>query len=360
MDSRERFFKAVNHEQPDRPPLYVSLTPQTAVKLAKAAGMPEEPPLDSLLSTRISHMGLLTKLGVDAVGIAACSPDDFPTRELEDGTLVNEWGMRFKSCGLYFEFYEYPLAKAETVEDIEKYTFPDPLAKGRFDAAREAVGKYGEDYAILGDLECAIFETSWYLVGLEKFLMDLAMEKEYIFALMDKVMEVNTEVGIQLIKAGADVIWAGDDFGGQNGMVMNPESWRRIFKPRIQKMFEAFRGEKADIKLAWHSCGSIVPIIVDFIDIGLDILNPIQPMAKGMEPEFLKREFGRDLTFFGGIDLQELMPYGTPQQVKDEVRRRIEILGEGGGYIVAPAHNIQDDTAVENICALFEAVKEAG
>jgi len=358
MNSRERTLKALSHKQPDRCPIFATLTPQVAVKLAKALDVPEEPPLDSLLSTRISHMALLTKLGNDCVGIAACSPDDFPTKTLPDGTMVNEWGMRFKSCGLYNEFCEYPLAGAESVSDIENYTFPDPLAEGRYDAAKKAVAEYRKGYAIFGDLECAMFETAWYLVGLEKFLMDMAMEKPYIFALLDKVIEINTEVGKQLITAGADVIWAGDDFGGQNGMVMSPETWRKVFKPRIRRMFEQFRRARPDIKLAWHSCGSIVPIIPDFIEIGLDILNPIQPKAAGMEPKFLKDNYGKDLTFFGGIDLQELMPYGTPRQIRDEVKRRIEILGKNGGYIVAPAHNIQDDTPLENIFALFEAVKD--
>ncbi len=360
MNSKQRALKAINHEQPDRCPIFATLTPQAAEKLAKAMGVPAEAPLDSLLSTRISHTGLLTKLGNDCVGIAACSPKIFPTKTLDDGTMVNEWGMRFKPFGLYNEFCEYPLAGAEDVSDIESYEFPDPLAEGRYDAARETVVTYGKDYAVFGDLECAILETSWYLVGLEKFLMDLAMEKAYIFALLDKVMEINTEVGRQLTAAGADVIWAGDDFGGQNGMVMSPDSWRKVFKPRIRKMFEQFRAAKSDIKLAWHSCGSIIPIIPDFIELGLDILNPIQPLAAGMDPKFLKDTYGKDLTFFGGIDLQQLMPYGTPEQIKTEVRRRMEILGRGGGYIVAPAHNIQDDTPVENIFALFEAVKEAG
>lgn len=360
MNSRERALRAISHEQPDRCPVFATLTPQVAVKLAKALGVPEEPPLDSLLSTRISHMALLTKLGNDCVGIAACSPKNFPTKTLDDGTMVNEWGMRFKSCGLYNEFCEYPLAGAESVSDIDNYNFPDPLAKGRYDAAKETVSKYGKDYAVFGDLECAIFETAWYLVGLEKFLMDLAMDKPYVSALLDKVMQVNTEIGKQLIAIGADVIWAGDDFGGQNGMVMSPDTWRKVFKPRIKNMFEKFRATKPDIKLAWHSCGSIVPIIPDFIEIGLDILNPIQPLAKGMEPEFLKSNYGKNLTFFGGIDLQQLMPYGTPRQIKAEVKRRIQILGKGGGYIVAPAHNIQDDTPLENIFALFLAVKEAG
>jgi uroporphyrinogen decarboxylase len=358
MDSRERVSTTLAHRTPDRPPLFMTLTPQVAERMADAVGVPREPPLDSLLSTRISHPRLLTHLGNDAVGIAACAPPSAPTRREDDGTLVNEWGMRFRSVGLYDEFSAFPLAHAETVDDVEQYPLPDPLAPGRYDAAEATVREYGGDYTVVGDLECSMFETAWYLVGLEKLLSDLALDAPYVPVLFDRLAELSTRTGLELIQRGADVVWAGDDFGTQAGMLLSPAMWRRVFKPRIRKMFEAFRSARPGIKLAWHSCGSIVPIIPDFIEIGLDILNPIQPRARGMEPEFLKREYGRDLCFFGGLDIQELLPRGTPAQVKDEVRRLVGVLGEDGGYILAPAHNVQDDTPTENVLAVFDAVEE--
>jgi uroporphyrinogen decarboxylase len=353
MTSRERVLNTINHKQPDRPPVFATLTPQAAEKLSKALDLPFEEPIDSLLSTRISHTKLLTKLGNDCVCIAACYPENFPTRVLEDGTLMNEWGMKFVDTGLYSEFKEYPLESAQSVKDIEDYPFPDPFAPGRFDEAEKTIKKYAKDYAIVADLETSFFETSWYLTGLEKILMDLMMEEDHIFALLDKVMEINTEIGKKLIALGADILWAGDDFGSQNGMILSPELWRKVFKPRIKHMFEEFRKVNSEIKIAWHSCGSILPIIPDFIEIGLDILNPLQPLAHGMEPEFLKNTYGKDLVFFGGIDIQDLLPNKTPEEIKKEVRRRIQIYGNGGGYINAPAHNIQDDTPIENILAYF-------
>jgi uroporphyrinogen-III decarboxylase len=190
---------------------------------------------------------------------------------------------------------------------------------------------------------------------MEKFLMDLMLEPEYQGFLMDKIMHYIIAAGTQLIKMGVDILWCGDDFGTQSGMIMDPDTWRKVFKPRIKFMFDEFRKVRPDIKIAWHSCGSILPIIPDFIELGLDILNPIQPMAQGMDPVFLKRTYGKDLVFFGGIDVQHLLPFGTPRMISDEVRRRIDILGKDGGYIVAPAHNIQPDTPVENIMAFFEA-----
>jgi uroporphyrinogen decarboxylase len=358
MNSRQRAIRAINHQLPDRPPIFATLTPQMAEKLAVALDVPHQEPIDALLSTRISHMDLLTTLGNDFIGIAAAYPKGAETKKRSDGYLVNEWGMVFKDTGLYSEFIEYPLANVETEQDILKYEFPNPFAEGRFDAAKSAVEKFGEDYMILGDLETSIFETAWYLVGLEKFLMDLMKGSAYMSPLLDKITMINTRIGEELIRIGAEIIWCGDDFGMQHGMIMDPGTWRKWFKPRIKCMFESLRRVNPEIKIAWHSCGSILPIIPDFIELGLDILNPIQPLAKGMSPEYLKKEYGEDLVFFGGIDVQELLPYKTPQEVKKEVTRRCNILGEDGGYIAAPAHNIQPDTPVENVMAMYEAIFE--
>ncbi len=358
MNSRERFLTTINGGEPDRPPVFANFTPQVAEKMSKHLGLAYEPPLDSMLSTRISHTKLLLHLGNDAVGTASVAPHDKPTVTNDDGTLTNEYGMVFKPMGLYNEFYKFPLENAETEEDIDNFPFPDPFAKGRYDDVDAKIKKYKADYAVIGDLETAIFETSWYYTGLEKFFMDMMLQPPYLNKLLDKVMEIHLEMGKEMIKRGIDMLWAGDDFGGQDGMLIDPEQWREIFKPRMKYMFEEFRKVNPNIKIAWHTCGSVIPIIPDLIEIGLDILNPLQPLAKDMTPEFLKKEFGKDLIFFGGIDVQELMPNGTPQQIKDEVKRRVEILGKGGGYILAPAHNIQDDTSIENVLAFFEAVHE--
>jgi len=157
---------------------------------------------------------------------------------------------------------------------------------------------------------------------------------------------------------GVDILWCGDDFGTQTGCIMDPELWRHYFKPRIHYMFQEFRKINPDIKLAWHSCGSILPLIPDFIEIGLDILNPVQPCVVGMDPQMLKDAYGRKLSFFGAIDVQHLLPQEMPTKAKSEVKRIASILGKDGGYILAPAHNIQPDTPVENVLAMYEAVKE--
>lgn len=358
MNSKERVLRAINGQEVDRPPVFATVTPQTAKKCSDHLGLPYEEPLDSLLSSRISHMNLLTAMGNDCVGISACSPDDVPTRKRADGKIVNEWGMVFEDIGLYNEFAEYPLGSATSKDDITSHPFPDPHAPGRYDQAKKAVEKFGRDYAIVAELETTIWETSWYLVGLEKLMVDLMMEAPYVEVLFDRVMEINLEIGRQLIGLGADIIWAGDDFGSQQGMLMDPDSWRRYFKPRIKYLFDEWKNVNPEIKIAWHSCGSILPIIGDFIEIGLDILNPLQPLAYNMDAENLTLTFGKRVTYFGGIDIQELLPQGPPERIKSEINRIAGIYGKHGGYILAPAHNIQDDTPVEHILAMFDAVKK--
>ena len=358
MNSRERFLQTINGNVPDRPPVFATFTPQVAKKMADYIKVGYEEPLDSMLSTRASHMDLLTKLGNDAVGIATCAPNNFPTKTLENGLIKNEWGMVFKPMGLYNEFYEYPLAHAQSAEDIISYKFPDQYAEGRWNDARNTIKKYGSTHGIIADLETTLFETAWYLVGLEKFLMDLMMEAEYVDALLDKIEEIHSYYGKKMIELGADVLWCGDDFGTQSSQIMDLDTFKRYFKPRIKRMFSKFKKVNPNVKLAWHSCGAFRPFIPEFIEIGLDIVNPLQPMASGMEPESLKKDFGNDLIFFGGVCVQDLLPNKSGQEIKQEIERRIRIFGENGAYIIAPAHNIQDDTSIENILAFFESAKQ--
>ncbi|NOY94812.1 MAG: hypothetical protein GXO81_00255, partial [Chlorobi bacterium] len=226
MNSRERTLAAINHQQPDRPPIYVSLTPQLAKKLSEALGLPYEPPVDAMESARMSHMRLLSQMGVDIIGTAVTAPPSAPTVVLPDGRVKNEWGMILKNAGLYDEFDEFPLAHARYKEDILNYPFPDPYAEGRYDKAEEMIAEFGKSHAIIGDVETMFFEISWYLTGLEKLLVDLITEEEYVPYLLDSVMEQIIIAGKKLIEMGVDFLWCGDDFGGQQGMLIDPDMWR--------------------------------------------------------------------------------------------------------------------------------------
>jgi uroporphyrinogen decarboxylase len=359
MNCRERFLTALHFKEPDIVPVFASLTPQIAEKLGRKMGLPFASE-DSMLSTRNSHTEILLRLGNDAVCVAACRDERYPTRKLADDNYIDEWGIIYKEVGLYTEAVSRPLANVRSLADLDKYPLPDPLAKGRWELAEKMIAKYQNDYAIIGDLEASIFEIAWNLVGLEKFLMDLALEELYVAELLDRIMEYSIVCGQKMIDLGADLIWTGDDFGTQKGMMIAPEMWRAVFKPRLHKLFDALKKHNPQVKIAYHSCGSIVPIIEDLIEIGLDFLNPIQPAAVGMDLALFKQKYGDRLGFFGGVDVQGALPRGTVADVKEEVKKRIKAAATGGGFIIAPAHNIQPDTPLENIEAFFSAIKEYG
>ncbi len=249
---------------------------------------------------------------------------------------------------------------AETVADIEAFEFPDPLAEGRFDHAKRMVAKYGNQYAICGDAETTILEVSWYLVGMEKFFMDLAMQKDYVFALMDRAMEYSLGVAKELIRLGADIIWLGDDMGTQKGMMISPQMWRDVFKERMRYVINELKQLNPEIKIAYHCCGSYFPIMEDLIEVGVDILNALQPTAANMDLQTIKDTFGSRASLFGGMDTQGAIPFGSLDDVEQEVQRVITAAAHGGGYILAGAHNIQPDTSVEKVVKLFEFAKKYG
>jgi len=315
---------------------------------------------DSFLATRISHRDILLKMGNDAVLVAATRGASSPTIRLENGNVRDEWGLEYKAVGLYSEAVVRPLSSCETIADLNRYSFPDPLDEGRWMFASETIPRYRNEYGIIGDLEACVFELAWNLVGMEKFIMDLATEEEYIPVLLDKIAEYSTICGLKMMDLGVDMIWAGDDFGTQKGMMISPSMWRDIFKPRMKKMFAAFKEKNPNIKIAYHSCGSITPIIPDLIEIGLDVINPLQPMAEGMELSGLFHQYSDRLVFFGAIDVQGVLPNGSVKDVEMEVIRCLKATDGGKKYIIAPAHNMQPDTPVENVHVFFDAVRKYG
>ncbi len=358
MNPRERFLTTLRHEEPDRVPTFANLTFQVAEELGKKMNLPWKTE-DSRLSTRISYTEILLELGNDAVGIGPLRARSTPTY-WEEGRLIDEFGFVYKRVGLYNEIIKRPLADVETVEEVDKFQIPDPLAPGRWDLAEKQIERYKQHFAIIGDIEATIFELSWNLVGMEKFFMDLVMGKPYVFALLDKVLEYQLSCGKKMVGLGADMIWAGDDFGTQKGMMISPELWRRVFKPRMKYIIEELKKQNPEVKIAYHSCGSIRPIISDLIEVGVDVLNPIQPQARDMNLRELKKECGDELVFFGGVDEQRVLPFGNTKEVRGEVKLRIAQAGREGGFIIAPSHNIQPDTPLKNIYAYFEAIKEYG
>ncbi len=280
----------------------------------------------------------------------------------EGDEYICPWGCKWRYLenqhGRYTEIVEHPLADDEDGEKLKEYKIPDPEAPEVYLPARRLVEKYGDEYFICGAINCSIFEAAWYLHGLEDTVMDMIARPEYTNELFDKVMEFSLRAGLRLIDEKVDMLWLGDDVGMQKGMMMAPEMWRRYLKPRMAKLIASFKRKNPDIIVAYHSCGYIIPIIEDLIDIGLDVLNPIQPLA--MDPAEIKNKFGDRLSFWGGICVQETLPHGSPEDIRREVALRMDTIGKDGGYMISPAHNVQADTSLENLLAFYKAAFELG
>jgi len=277
-----------------------------------------------------------------------------------DHAYVDEWGISWKLCeyetpfgkGHYTETCGHPLADDNA---ISRYRPPDPNRPELYHAAEALVRDYGRDYYIVGVTVTTIFETAWALRGLEQMMMDFVENPELADAILEIPFQYHLAAAKKLVTLGVDMIWTGDDVGGQSAMILSPAMWRRILKPRMAKFFGELKRINPSVKIAYHSDGAIDPIIPDLIEIGLDVLNPIQPAC--LDPVRLKREYGDKLCFWGSIDEQHTLPFGTPQDVRNEVLARIETLGQGGGLILGPTHHVQLDTPMENFHAMLETIK---
>ena len=216
------------------------------------------------------------------------------------------------------------------------------------------IGEYKDEYWMVGVTPTTIFETAWALRGYEQLLMDMVMDPSRAGAVLDIPYHYHRTVTQQLVKMGVDMIWLGDDVGGQNTMLMSPGMWRSYFKPRMAELIVSLREINPRIKIAYHTDGVVYPIIPDLIEIGIDILNPIQPMA--MDPVKLKKEYGDRLCFWGSMDIQQTVPFGTVEEVKQEVITRLRTIGRDGGLILGPTHNVQLDTPLENFWAMVDTI----
>jgi uroporphyrinogen decarboxylase len=205
----------------------------------------------------------------------------------------------------------------------------------------------------MGELECTIFEIAWDLRGFDRLLLDFAENNPIAAALIEKITDIRVFQALKLIRSGVDILRLGDDVGMQTGMIISVEMWRKWLKPGLKKVIEKSKSINEDVLIFYHSDGSIEPIIPELIDIGIDILNPVQPEC--MDPVKLKKEYGSSLSFWGTIGTQRLMPFGSSENVKDEIKRMKETVGKGGGLLLAPTHILEPEVPWKNILAFFEA-----
>jgi uroporphyrinogen decarboxylase len=356
MTHRERVLTALSHEVPDRCPLQISFTPEFASRLR----------LDLFRNTGAAHnphgggntYELEQALGEDMLLTSVGWANSY---YLEPGDYTDEWGIGWKQCeyttrfgaGRYTEIAGHPLADDRA---LETYRPPDPLRPELYQDAARALQAFKDEYWMVGVTVTTIFETAWALRGLAQLLTDFISNPEIAERILEIPYQYHLAAARKLVEMGVDMIWIGDDVGAQSGMLISPACWRKFLKPRLAVFIAEIKALNPRLKVAYHSDGVISPIIPELVEIGVDVLNPIQPAC--MDPAEIKRQFGHDLCFWGAIDEQRTLPFGTPAEVEREVRERLETIGKNGGLILAPTHHVQLDTPLENFWAMHRTIVE--
>jgi uroporphyrinogen decarboxylase len=348
---KDRVNKAISFEKPDKTPRDFAASPEIWHKLSNYFGTQD-------------RNEILKRLDVDCRVVASdnfCKHPDSNSGRTDDGISIDIWGARRKKVkipsGELEEYSSYILESAQSIDDLKKHNWPQP-EWWDFTKIRSVINKINETesysmrYRIGG-----FFETAWSIYGFEKFLLDLAFNPEMPKYVMDRIGEVHIQnLSTALEKAAdlIDVVYFYDDVASQNSLLMSPEMYDEFVKPYHKKVIDLAAQYRKPVMM--HCCGSVYPLIEDFIDMGLKILNPIQPSAKDMNPEKLIDEFGGRIVFHGGIDIQKFLPFATPEEVKEKVEYTCNTLGSGGGYIMSGSHHIQSDTPLENVLARYDVI----
>lgn len=355
MTHKERVIRALNHEETDRPPFQATFTPEFADRLRKEFHLP---PLFSEPHHREWYGYDLERLtGQDALQVGAGWVTNY---YLKSEPYTDEWGVEWKIDSYQTPFGEghyTNIARNPLRDDDEAamaYKAPDPTRPELYRNAERLVKEFGAEYYIIGRVHCTIFESAWALRGLDTLMMDFYLNPDLANHLLDETAGYHKEACCQLVRRGVDMIWLGDDMGAQSSLLIDPELWRTYFKPRMADIIRTIKDINPNVKVAYHTDGCNYDIIPDLIEIGLDVLNPIQ--TECMDPEVLAEKYGEQLCFFGGIAVQSTLPQGTPEDIAREYEWLKNSIGKGGGWICAPTHHVQLDTPIENFFALLKTV----
>ena len=364
MSPRERVLRAFKRIKglPDRVPLQFELCRQLYDHFGKELDIPVNytENLYEDVTYRISANELRVAMGSDVVVTGASVSDNFNIEKDENGHWLNEYKMKMRQGDIYVEVVDYPLAHAQTKADIDNYTFPDVDAPGRYRDAEALVKKYKDDYLIIGDIEVTVFSLAHQLAGMEKLLVDMMMQTEYVVPLFEACADFQTMIGLRLIEKGVDAIWFGDDFGTQQSLIMDKITFRSQLKPIYTKMIQRFKEAKPDIIPILHCDGAVAELLDDIREMGFEVFNPVQPGVPGHLPKDMKEGFGEKFAFWGAVDQQDLLPKGTDEELEKDIIEKINILGEGGGYMISPAHIIQNDVSPQRVLKFIELCKKHG
>jgi uroporphyrinogen decarboxylase len=382
--SYERVKMALEHKESDKIPfdlggsVLTGINKHSYIKLREYLGLPKKEVelCDVMQQLARVDEDVIEKLGVD---VRCVDPEPALKKGLERDVekrgeyyeMTDEWGIGWKmpvKDGHYFDMIKRPLETIDTISDMENYPWPNPVDTGRFTTLKQRADKYvHEDKKayILGRQYAGIWETALWMSGFEKFFCDMLAEPDYAHALMNKITELKMmywEKALETVGDNVLIISEADDLATQNSLLCSVDLYKEMVHPYHKKLYSYIKSKaKNKVHIFYHTCGAVKPLIPYLIEEGVDILNPVQVNAQGMDTKALKKEFGKDITFWGGgVDTQHVLPFGTPQEVRDEVKRRIEDLAPGGGFVFAGVHNIQSDVSPQNFMAMWETLQEYG
>ena len=379
MNSRTRVVQALDHQEPDRIPFDLGGTGLSTIhvtayeNLRRHLRLPKIEPEVAFVPEQLVRVDedLAQRLDADVRPVLPGTTSSFKYVFRDKGdyeAYTDEWGIGWRmpvDGGFYYDMYHHPLAAADSLEEMKAHPFPDPLDDGRFApllAQAEAAAAAGKAVALAGP--CAgIAEVYSWLRGYEEYYIDLALNQSWVAYMLDRLVEFKSaywERALAEIGHLVDVVVEADDLGGQNSTLMSPRTYRELIQPRHERLF-SFIKRQAPVKVFYHTCGAVRSLISDLIDAGIDILNPVQISAAGMDLHELKQEFGKDLVFWGGgVDTQQVLWTASPGEIRDHVRKNIDALAPGGGFVFAAVHDIQANVPPENIMAMWEAWQEYG
>jgi len=375
MTPRERVMRTLNLQEPDRVPVDLAqaggdgITAVAYQNLVSHLGLP---PREGRIMNKMAQSvhvdeDVLQRFHVDFRRLDMGAPDNWQNEPVGEDGYRDEWGVvRARPVGsYYYDLTESPITE-DTLAAIDQYSWPDPEDPGRYRGLRERARELHEEteFAVVLNVNSAFFLRCAELRGWENFYMDMAANPAFASALMERSLDIRlrmAERALEEVGDHVDILYvSSDDLGMTDRPIVSPEMYRQLIKPLQKRTFDFFK-ELSAAKRFYHCDGALYPIIEDFIDIGVEVLNPIQVSAVGMgDTKKLKQEFGDRLAFWGAIDTNRVLPLGTPEEVREEVRQRIADLGPGGGYVICSVHNIQPEVPPENVVAMFDAAHELG
>lgn len=341
-------MQALDHREPDLVP--VCLAYETPREIAERYGKPYDP--------------ALMRQDIYMVGLAMGDPDpsirEQYLRGIPNEARIDEWGVaRWQSSTGDTYGVRGPLQGMTEPAELDGFPFPDVTCEAvPAELARDISGLHRDGYAVQGAMSQTIFELAWNMYGMENLLVAFYDNPDFVNRLLDEITVRKKSMARCFAKAGVDILRLGDDVGSQHGMMISPETWRLFLKPRLASVIAAAREERPDIPVFYHSDGDVREIINELVEIGVTILNPIQPEC--MDPAEIKQHYGDRLSLWGTVGTQTILPHGTPAEVRNTVREYMRRLAPGGGYVIGPSHSINRDVPWENILAFYEGVREYG